>query len=894
MNSKIKRNLLFGAMMVSMGSKADEFTVSQSLDDGTGLIENTLSWAILQANIQVGEDVITLNTDVSITGVMKRLIDSDVTIQSDSTTRTISGSNQYRPLFIKSGQVNLNRLVISNGLAKGGSSGSGGAGGGLGGALFIYDGEVNLSHVTIQDSHAIGGEAGILSSHIDEGAGMFGNAGITSGGLFDLNGNYGGYGQYQTNDNYFGQGSLSPLRIGGFGGGGDTAFGSYYDPKFPSAGGFGGGGARGFYYNGVDFYTYSSGGFGGGRGYGSNGRNGSGMGGGIFIRTGQLNLSNITIANNSADAPENAKGLGGGLFVLHRLLGAQKPKQLPIVGGCGTNFSNNTAKTIDLLGRETDDFFDPNLIINNELPLQLVDFCALVIGNELPIVNADVSPNIKDLTHFGVIELGQGQPITHSFEIKNFSLETLGLTGSPKINISGNNAGDFSLVSAPNLTIEPNEIISFDIRFDAAEEGYKEAMVRIGFDDGESTIYEFKIDGQVIDSAPEIEILGNEHTIINNNIPTIVDGTDFESIDLDGEVKTQTFQIHNRGNQPLVIDEAQGIIISGPAQSSFLVSRVLSDYNIQPGDWADFDIEFDPTISGINLAQVFVKTNDPDEADVYISITGNSLVPEVDVTCNEEWIDGIRTPISISNGDNSPSREDCTKFLNKIPNGVLPNSTADFYIRNNGDSVLEFVNSPALQITNDPQGNFQVINSIDNDSIQPSEFLFFRVEFEPQSVGYHSANIKVESSDFSNGQYEFLIEGYGKSRLSSRVVNVDNEVIEGEVINLEFSLDHAQSEDILIDYEVSLTSDSSEVEPEDFSTEILSGTLILLADTTRVNLYIPTNADGIVEGEENAVIYFNKAEENVEDLVDVIGFPYKTVSLTDGNSSDFIFFDGFE
>ena len=45
------------------------FTVNQTTDDGTGLTTSTLSYAILQANQLAGNDTITINNDVRVTGV---------------------------------------------------------------------------------------------------------------------------------------------------------------------------------------------------------------------------------------------------------------------------------------------------------------------------------------------------------------------------------------------------------------------------------------------------------------------------------------------------------------------------------------------------------------------------------------------------------------------------------------------------------------------------------------------------------------------------------------------------------------------------------------------------------------------------------------------------------
>ena len=180
-------------------AESTNFQVTAANDDGTGLTADTLSWAILQANENSGGDVITLTTDITLIGVMTRLIDSDVTIQSDQTKRSISGGNQFRPLFIKSGNVAIKNIDIQSGLAKGGGL----SGAGLGGAIFIYSGQVNISHVTIGHSMAQGGSNS--SRYGDGGGGMYGNGGFSGsggggGGMFasaiGSQGGYGGWGNY--------------------------------------------------------------------------------------------------------------------------------------------------------------------------------------------------------------------------------------------------------------------------------------------------------------------------------------------------------------------------------------------------------------------------------------------------------------------------------------------------------------------------------------------------------------------------------------------------------------------------------------------------------------------------------------------------------------------------
>ena len=126
------------------------FFVTNPNDDGSG-VTGTLSEAIQLANMAAGADTIVLQTDMTVTGVMKSLIDSDITITGDDPTttgivetRTISGGSTHRPLFIRSGTVTLQDLTVTDGLAQGGNGGSGGAGAGL------------VHCHSIDDSHNVG------------------------------------------------------------------------------------------------------------------------------------------------------------------------------------------------------------------------------------------------------------------------------------------------------------------------------------------------------------------------------------------------------------------------------------------------------------------------------------------------------------------------------------------------------------------------------------------------------------------------------------------------------------------------------------------------------------------------------------------------------------------
>ncbi|MEL4897371.1 hypothetical protein [Crocosphaera sp. Alani8] len=266
--------------------------------------------AILQANQLPGDDTISLDTDVRMTGVMKRLIDSNITIQGNG--NSISGDangngtadeEDVRPLFILSGTVDISDVTITNSVAKGGNGGGGGAG--MGGGLFIYEGDVSLNNVNFNENRAIGGNGGEFA-----GGGLFGDGNLGGGGLFgdggdggyvrvdfsngrygyySGNGGYGGYGNYMGGGGFGYVGTGNGTTAGDFGGGGGT-----------TGGGLAGGGSAG------------NGGFGGGGGaaldaYGARGGNGGfGGGGGNAVADG------FRLFGYAADGGDGGYGGGGG------------------------------------------------------------------------------------------------------------------------------------------------------------------------------------------------------------------------------------------------------------------------------------------------------------------------------------------------------------------------------------------------------------------------------------------------------------------------------------------------------------------------------------------------------------------------------------------------------
>lgn len=373
---------------------ANTYSVSVTADDGTGTVADTLSWAIAQANANPGADVIQIGTDVTMTGVMRQLIDGDLTVQNDGSVRTVfCQDNPYRPFFIKSGTVLIDGVIVGYCQAVGGSGSGGGAG--LGGAIFVNAGSLTLQNATLTGNAATGGAgsptptglggggmrgSGVTAFAGGGGGGLYGDAVNAAGGLGDSDLGHGGDGPATL-------GNSATGGDGGFGGGGGGAhaedFGSGPATAAGGRGGFGGGGggAYAFSKNSAASASGGAGGFGGGggmrsaftmlgpppvgmlgeAGYGgvsandlNGGGAGAGFGGAIFVRNGSLVMKSVTFASNQANGADGSAGQGGALFVCTSDLDSDNTSSgamgscggsIDTANSCGVTFSGNTATT---------------------------------------------------------------------------------------------------------------------------------------------------------------------------------------------------------------------------------------------------------------------------------------------------------------------------------------------------------------------------------------------------------------------------------------------------------------------------------------------------------------------------------------------------------------------
>ncbi|MCU0428713.1 MAG: choice-of-anchor D domain-containing protein [Cytophagaceae bacterium] len=128
------------------------------------------------------------------------------------------------------------------------------------------------------------------------------------------------------------------------------------------------------------------------------------------------------------------------------------------------------------------------------------------------------------------------------------------------------------------------------------------------------------VSGTTPTPQPEIQVSGNSvPVLLGDNTPSLLDSTDFGTVDLVAGVNENTFMVENPGTAALLLSGTPRVVITGSADFS-LSQDVLA--SVAAASQATFKISFNPSSAGIKTATVTLLSNDCDEAIYSFSIQG--------------------------------------------------------------------------------------------------------------------------------------------------------------------------------------------------------------------------------------------------------------------------------
>jgi flagellar hook assembly protein FlgD len=247
-----------------------------------------------------------------------------------------------------------------------------------------------------------------------------------------------------------------------------------------------------------------------------------------------------------------------------------------------------------------------------------------VLGNAVSIADGDASPSTTDDTDFGSADITTGT-VDHIFTIKNTGSADLNLTGTPdKVQISGPNAGDFSVTVQPSTPVAANTgMTTFTVQFNPSATGLRSATISIANDDADENPYDFAIQGTGTATA-EMDVLGNSISIADGDAtPSTTDDTDFGSADITTGTVDHIFTIKNTGSADLnLTGTPDKVQISGPNAGDFSVTVQPTSPVAANTGMTTFTVQFNPSATGLRSATISIANDDADENPYDFAIQG--------------------------------------------------------------------------------------------------------------------------------------------------------------------------------------------------------------------------------------------------------------------------------
>jgi hypothetical protein len=355
-------------------------------------------------------------------------------------------------------------------------------------------------------------------------------------------------------------------------------------------------------------------------------------------------------------------------------------------------------------------------------------------GNAVSIVDGDSTPSLLDNTDFGATNVGIA--LSKTYTIYNTSLTAPLSIGA--ISFSGTNASDFSITTAPSPIVANGSSTTFTVTFNPNSGGLRTATISIVNNDTNENPYDFSIQGTA--NGPEIDIQGNLTSIIDGDTtPTTTDWTDFSSI-----ATIRTFTIFNTGNINLSIGT---ITVTGTNAADFSIITYPTS-TILPGQSSVLEVKFLPSSTGIKNATITIVNNDFNEYSYDFSISGNGVLPNMNVKGNNAII---------ADGDITPSIADWTDLQSTNIGSPI---TRIYTIENTGTMNLNLTGTPIVTIVGT---DYSVTTQPSTTTILGQNSTTFIVTFNPSSLGVKTADISISNDDAgaSKNPYTFRIKCEG-------------------------------------------------------------------------------------------------------------------------------------
>ncbi len=361
---------------------------------------------------------------------------------------------------------------------------------------------------------------------------------------------------------------------------------------------------------------------------------------------------------------------------------------------------------------------------------------------------------------FGTIEINTST--SESYTISNTGDADLILSGSPKVEINGADASQFSVTAQPSSPVASNGNTTFTIEFAPTTEGTKNASVSIANNDSDENPFTFNISGVAED----------------NSTPPPADGLneDFET----GNFSANPWTLGGDTNPTVQSSTKHGGTyaakfgtITHNQTSYFEISNIDITESSKLNFWYKVSSE-----SSYDFFKFYVNGTKVDQYSGNVNWTKYSYdlsngtytfkweyYKDGSVSSNDDtaWIDDIEI-ISLANAEPEINVLGSADF-----GTVYVNSTGNktYTIENIGDGDLQLTGSPLVSISGADASLFTVTTQ-PSSTIASNGSTSFTIQFAPTTEGTKNATVSIANNDSDENPFAFNITGHADPEPSTQ------------------------------------------------------------------------------------------------------------------------------
>jgi hypothetical protein len=334
---------------------------------------------------------------------------------------------------------------------------------------------------------------------------------------------------------------------------------------------------------------------------------------------------------------------------------------------------------------------------------------------------------------------------------RTFALENKGETAISGImvDLTSRASGQLALIGDVPYSLQPGERVEFSVQFSPNKVGSLFSYLKVTTLENLTKPLLLGITASGTD-APALVLSGERGQISMPGMTSME--VPYDSVDI-GDYKRFAFDLKNQGTVPLDFSAD----FQNGSSDDFSLLKPLPD-SVPPGGRVRFEVTFRPKDSGSKAAVFRIQSNDPDQPEFDILLSGYGFPFSVE------------SPEGTEFGETQVGESEVLTFV-LVNNGSEPLSQISAVLDAGGSARAAGVGSARAAVMGSTE--FRLVSPIP-DRLRPKERVEFQVMFKPRTAGAHSVVLRLQSAKHRKQFVDVQLKARGKAAKPPKILVKDS------------------------------------------------------------------------------------------------------------------------